>query len=382
MAESHHMLPKRNITLRDREVYGGFMKKNFVIMLAVVLMISVLIGCGNRIDEKFIPSSTFYSLEGNSLAISVEWPAVNGQKNLSAAPPAEFNIGTIEIVLINLTEWQEFSEEYNLEEMEDSSLLSHLSYFFIESENVIVKSYDVKPESPNRDGAQLNDIKTGTYILYIAGIDADTSLTTFFALKENIIVADDKTTKVTVTSSDWLGDTETGTETGGENGYILNVLPSNSTYVLSPEPDNDGYYEEGTVVTVTAAPEAGNHFCYFKYSGQSPFLGSVLPNSTTITMNSDKILNIVSSPGEYVVYVSDDNGNDLNNGLNPLTPVKTPEKAVEIVDLIIAENSGQVAPAPSMAGGLALEVGIEVRLEGSLTGQTSINNNPEKEEVF
>ncbi|MFA7577984.1 MAG: hypothetical protein WC002_07975, partial [Candidatus Muiribacteriota bacterium] len=187
----------------------------------------------------------------------------------------------------------------------------------------------------------------------------------------------------TITASDWLGDYEYQ-----PSGFMLTVAETNSTYVLSPEPDSYGYYEEGTVVTITATPESGNHFCYFKSPGITPYRGAEIPNVTTITMNSNKTLNIISSSGDYVVYVSNDNGNDTNDGLSPLSPVKTTGKAIDLVQNLIAEYTFGISPSPGLNGGpnfagmyVVPEQGVEVRFEGNTSGQT-YSDNTVSDEIF
>jgi len=102
----------------------------------------------------------------------------------------------------------------------------------------------------------------------------------------------------------------------------IEIVPEGSgTVELSP-PSEDGYYDDGEVVTLTANPEPAYAFAY--WSGDL----SGTDNPGTLIMDGPK--SVTANFVFPVIYVAGGSGQDTNDGLSWQTAVKTIQKGLDL----------------------------------------------------
>jgi len=100
------------------------------------------------------------------------------------------------------------------------------------------------------------------------------------------------------------------------------ILPEGSgTMELSPAGE-DGYYDNGATVTLTANPNTG--YAFGNWSGDL----SGANNPETLTIDSPK--NVIANFTLLAIYVDGASGQDTNDGLTWETAVKTIQKGIDI----------------------------------------------------
>jgi hypothetical protein len=280
-------------------------------------LILIIAGCSNRIDEKAYPNNKVLN---PALQISVEWP--EGQKNnILSAPPSYLNLGTIEVLLISLGDWrQHIEEEYDSSladyltgsEVCEESLQYYIAMMLLltepEEENFVYNTYSVLQGSEHRDGATIFDVKSGDYLIYIAGLDKDEGITNVFYSKF-LTIHGEQTTVLNILAADWIIMNE-------------NIIPENE----GGEENEDFQSGSGTMADpyIVATAEHLNNVRYYldsHFRQDAPIIDlnvspyNVLPGWTPIGDNADPFTGTYDGNGYSIAGMSIETENSGDYGL-------------------------------------------------------------------
>ncbi|PLX16156.1 MAG: hypothetical protein C0601_11065 [Candidatus Muiribacterium halophilum] len=214
------------------------MKKILSLILCITLVL-LFTGCGSStvavdpVNQQDLIRNG--SQAKNAVNISVEWP--KELKNVNGAPPAGYNITTMEVFLIGEKYLEAQMGEYYDESLFDTKLYqeemySDSNYYYspmrpdklmglagprrtdtnshfteiygIGSDEVDAYSYffDVTPSSEYYEGATIEDINAGEYILFLYAINS--SNTPVFYSAKPVSVIENETTNAEITECYWM----------------------------------------------------------------------------------------------------------------------------------------------------------------------------------
>ncbi len=160
-------------------------ENNNACILIFLFLIMILAGCGSQHID------VMPEVGGNSLKVDVNWPGrqVDG---VNYAPPSHLNISTVEILLIDV-------EEYN--SMQDAST-SEVDLFHIGKDmNSRYYEFDVKEGSPHRDGAEITEIPAAEYAFFFMPRDIDGEYPFFYVA--SVMISEDVPTYINIDYDDW-----------------------------------------------------------------------------------------------------------------------------------------------------------------------------------
>gem|GEM_PF-4229739 len=198
------------------------MKKIFLLSLCATLVL-ISSGCGNSgVDLNNIEQNDFFKKK-NAVSIKVEWP--EDMRSVNGAPPAGYDITTMEVMLINEKILRSQMDDYNDETLFDTKLYQESLYddslyhspmrrstenthltetYGVGSDEVESYFYcfDVTPSSDYYEGATIEGIKADDYVLFLYAINSS-DISEFYAAKP-VTVVENETTNAEITQSYWV----------------------------------------------------------------------------------------------------------------------------------------------------------------------------------
>ncbi|PLX17760.1 MAG: hypothetical protein C0601_06935 [Candidatus Muiribacterium halophilum] len=214
------------------------------ILFITILIIGVLIiGCASKqVNVNPASNNTF------SLNLDVNWP----EKVQRKAPPAVYNVVTMEVVLVDYNYiWDLVSSPDAPEYVQDiGGQLTVSPYYASElaSEGGYYGEFDITPGSGNEDGVVVDDLEAKKYVLVLLGSDPSGVYTLSYTT--DVAVGGDEGNNIAIDDSQW-DDLKFGND-GAIYGYVTddttgNPIEGAAVFIDGTEiytsTDVDGYYE-------------------------------------------------------------------------------------------------------------------------------------------
>ncbi|MCK9225876.1 MAG: hypothetical protein M0Q02_12435, partial [Candidatus Muirbacterium halophilum] len=333
--------------------------KKLSVLLFITFIITTLImfmnGCGNKI----VDTQPNIINSGSSLAIQVEWPN-NPLNSVRKAPPAYLGLATIEVFLIEKDFANTIFDSSFLDNIDnpisdhytapkrtsvvDTDVMSSIRGTEYE-DKLYFYSFDVTSHSTNKDGAKIENISVGDYVLILFGIQNGDFVSTY-AMK-NIGIQENQSSSVTITEYDWI---------------INNSTSPNSITLIN------GNYTTATQIAVSLSLDRMNPSEITVDEGSSSF--SVTYNFTYDGEPSDL---------EYIATCNFVTGTTTpDNGLLTLSNVTTSPvpSGTNIQATFTITNISTLSIPTDATGKSGFNIGFQIieKINGLATGATDWNN--------